>query len=439
MNHTSQILSRIWRGYSITVALRVLRIIVNLVITSFLARELGQGGFGQLMVSMSLVSLLLCFSEMGFNRITVRELVSDEDGAWHTLGATFFTRLAVGTLLYGLLVVYVLALKPEHGSLVLIYGVLLFTHAGTETLAWFEVKGQMERLAWAQLIGFIAGSVATVVGLILKMPLWFYAVCYLLECWFSLSATLWLFHNIGGRMKTWRWSWDRARALLGESWFEIVSQLALLLLFRVDTIMVEALRGAEEAGVYGAAVRVSEVVYFLPGMLSNFFLSPLLQLKKSDLAAYHRGFADYMGMTLMLTAVLAACVAFAAPITIRLLFGKDFTASSSILLINAWALIPYAIGLVRTQYLAAEGRLWVNLPSVLTALVLNIGLNWLWIPRWSGEGAAWATLISYSVAWVLSSFVLPQALDTGRVIIEGFLRIPPLGLSLWRRFQRRTL
>ena len=410
---------------------------VNLVLTSFLARSLGQGGFGQLMVSMSLVSVLLCFSEMGFNRITVRELVRDEESSWSILGATFFTRLGVGIVLYGLLVVYVFALKPEHGLLALIYGILLFTHAGTETLAWFEVRGKMEQLAWAQLIGFIAGAICTVLGLWLKMPLWFFAVSYLLECWFSLVAMIWLYRNIGGRIRSLRWSWTRARAMLSESWFEIVSQLALLLLFRVDTIMVEALRGAEEAGVYGAAVRVSEVVYFLPGILSNFFLSPLLHLKKTDLTAYHRGFADYMGMTLMLTVFLASCVAFTAPIMIRLLFGKDFNASGSILLINAWALIPYAIGLVRTQYLAAEGRLWVNLPSVLIALLLNVTLNWLWIPSWSGEGAAWATLISYSVAWVLSSFALPQALDTGRVIIEGFIRIPHLWISLLRKVQGR--
>jgi len=66
------------------------------------------------------------------------------------------------------------------------------------------------------------------------------------------------------------------------------------------------------------------------------------------------------------------------------------------------------------------------LPSVVAAVLLNAVLNWLWIPAHGGMGAAWATLIAYTVAWVLSSFILPAGRDVPRLIWVGLKLLPAL-------------
>jgi len=420
------------RAFSVSTALRIGRLLISLVLTACLARHLGTGGFGQLMAAMALVSVLLCASELGFNRITVRELVKDEQTAWRTLGATFYSRLLVGAVLYLGVLAYVLSTKPQHGPLLLIYGALLLTHPGTEVMAWFESRRNVERVALAQFAGFVVSAICIAVGLWLHAPLWFFAVTYNIECWSALAMVVVAYHRAGGRMGPWRWSWGRASALLRESKFELATQLALLLLFRLDTIMVEAMRGEGEAGVYGAAVRVSEVVYFIPVILSTVCLPPLLELRASDAARYQQRFADYFAMSLLIAIPCAAFLAFVSPLVVGLLFGRDFTASARILMVHAWSFIPYAIGIARTQYLTAEGRLWVNLPSVLMALGVNISLNWLWIPLYGGEGAAWATLVAYSVAWVLSSFTLPGTRDIARLIMRSITQMPAFLAQAWR-------
>lgn len=434
MNSPSKI-GTLLRGFSVTAALRVGRLMMSLVLTSFLARHVGQGGFGQLMVAMSIVSVMLCASELGFNRITVRELVREPASAWQTLGATFYSRLTLGAVLYAGLAAYILVAKPEHGMLLLIYGALLLSHAGTEIVAWLEAQQFVGRMAMAQFAGFAISAVFITAGLVMDAPVWFFALTYNIECWAALAIAGVTFHRLGGRMRQWRWSAPRAVGLLRESWFELVSQLALLLLFRIDTIMVEAIRGKDEAGIYGAAVRVSEVVYFIPVILSTVFLPPLLQLRASDPDRYQRRFADYFGISLLIAIPGAAALAFAAPHVIAVLFGRDFSASARILTIHAWSFIPYAIGIARTQYLTAEHRLWVNLPSVVLALVVNVALNLLWIPAHSGEGAAWATLIAYTVAWLISSFTLPAARDVARLLVRSVAQMPGLISQTWKRFR----
>jgi Na+-driven multidrug efflux pump len=68
------------------------------------------------------------------------------------------------------------------------------------------------------------------------------------------------------------------------------------------------------------------------------------------------------------------------------------------------------------------------------ALLVNVGLNWLWIPQYGGLGAAWATLVAYGLAWVLSSFLLPSlAKDLGVMLSQAMVQLPRFAMLLFRQ------
>jgi PST family polysaccharide transporter len=375
----------------------------------------------------------LCVAELGFARITVRDLVKDPADEERTLGATFYTRLFVGTIMLVMLGLVSLGLPENERLLLLAYGLLLPTHGFAELGSWLEARGQVKRAAWAQFWAFVAGALLITVGVAMKAPPIVFALAYVLECWLSSFFMMGLFHSMGGHMSRWWWSSKRAVALLRESWPEMVAQMALVLLYRIDVIMVKAMRGDAEAGVYGAAVRVSEVLYFVPVALASVVLPQLISLQSRDPKQYEKRFADYFGVSLVVSILGAIGLQIASGPIVSLLWGDGFKASTGILAIHAWAFIPYCLGVARTQYLAAESKLWANLPSVLLALVTNIVLNWFWIPRWSGEGAAWATLVSYTVAWIFTSFLLPGVRPVAMLKIRSLFQLPHLLVELVHR------
>ncbi len=88
------------------------------------------------------------------------------------------------------LIAYVLIAEPAHGPLLLIYGSLLLTHAGTEIMSWFESQRKVERIAWAQFAGFLVSALCIGVGLWVQAPLWFFALTYNIECWFALVMVI---------------------------------------------------------------------------------------------------------------------------------------------------------------------------------------------------------------------------------------------------------
>lgn len=429
---TQSVAPRLISAFSVSVTLRVLRLALNVLLIGLLGRYLGEGGMGRLLSAQAMIAVLLCLAELGFARISVRELVRHREDEAQTFGATFYTRLLAGAILLAGVAVISMGMDSTGRVLVLGYGLLLPTHALAEVGSWLEGRGLVVRSAWAQMWAFLAGALVVAAGLLLRAPLEFFPLAYVLECWIAGWLQWRIFRRHGGRVSSWRWSRRRALELLRESWPELGAQLALVLLFRLDTIMVQMLSGSEQAGVYGAAVRISEVLYFVPTALAGVVLPQLIELQKLSRPRYESRFADYFGMTLLLAVIGAAALVVASPVIVRALWEGQFGGSAAILAIHAWALIPYSLGVARTQFLAAEGRLWANLPSVLLAVVVNVLLNWLWIPRWAGLGAAWATLVSYSIAWVATSFVLPQVRPVVALHGRSLVQLPRLLGECWR-------
>ncbi|MBK7459808.1 MAG: oligosaccharide flippase family protein [Betaproteobacteria bacterium] len=75
------------------------------------------------------------------------------------------------------------------------------------------------------------------------------------------------------------WAWSpnlqMARLIVKDSWPLILSGLLVALYVRVEQIMVMNMLGAQSAGIYYSAVRVSEVWMFLPTMILS-SIYPLL-------------------------------------------------------------------------------------------------------------------------------------------------------------------
>lgn len=426
--------SHILKTFSLATTLRVARLLLSFVLTCALARYLGGGGFGQIAVAMAVVSVLVSVGELGFARYTVRELMKQDADQSAVLGVTITARLIVSASLFAGLLAWIGWRKPEGALLLVVYGMQLLTNPATEILSWLEAHGRVPQTVLAQFTGFIISAACIAAGIGCRAPLWFFALTYALEGWIFISLCAFVFHRCGGVVKWSAFQFSRAFTLVSRSWPELASQAALILLFRLDTMMIEWLRGTEEAGIYGAAVRVSEMAYFMPGILATLFLPRLMQDRQNTAARFEKSVIDYFSASVVLAFAVAAGLLLLSP-WMPLAFGGEFTRSSEMLRVHAWAFIPYAIGIARTQILTVEDKLAANLPSVIAAVVVNAWLNMLWIPVHGGVGAAWATLVSYTLAWVVWTYLSPWL----RLNVSGLLTRAFMGLPRFTLLRMRTL
>ncbi len=189
----------------------------------------------------------------------------------------------------------------------------------------------------------------------------------------------------------------------------------------IDTLLIGALRSTREAGIYSAATR-----YMLVGTFATVAISQVFGPKMSELTAlddhesarsvYQSTTAWYVALTwpLYLTLVIFA------PVLVSI-FGRGFLPGARPLqILGLTMLVATACGPVDVVLLMAGKSSW-NLLNTVIALVLNVGLNLLLIPRLgiSGAAIAWA-------ASILSNNLLPL-FQSWR-----FLHLHPLGHGLPR-------
>jgi O-antigen/teichoic acid export membrane protein len=170
-------------------------------------------------------------------------------------------------------------------------------------------------------------------------------------------------------------------------------QIALVWL---DIVLVGALRSAREAAVYTAASR-----YILAGTILNAAIIAVLQpLAGAHLALGEDGRlrAAYQTATGWLIAVafpIYLVMASFAPVLMRA-FGPQYASGHDALAILSLAmLLSVAVGPVMVLVLMGGRSAW-NLLDTLAALILNVVLNILLIPRLGITGAAiaWAASIA---------------------------------------------
>ena len=171
----------------------------------------------------------------------------------------------------------------------------------------------------------------------------------------------------------------------------------------LDTAVLTYFRSLTEVGIYNVALPIAMLLIVLVGEMGA-ILSPLV----SELKARGNNNALKVGFEMMqkygfFLAVPVGLIFFSyAETIIDILFGADYIAGANALRILITGGIFYAI-----YKLNIVGISFVGKPKAVTKIVLTIAffdliLNLLLVPRYGIEGAAFATAISFLLAFILS-------------------------------------
>lgn len=168
---------------------------------------------------------------------------------------------------------------------------------------------------------------------------------------------------------------------------------------RVDVLFVAHYAGMEAVGYYAASVSIAEIILALPDAVAGPFLPLRLEMDHDE----GRHFSPLVIKHVLAIMTLVCLVtAIAGKWLILTLYGSAFLPS----LLPLQCLLPGIIGLSLYQFVKAD-LYHMNRPGLVSwvsvlAMVCNLGLNVLLIPRYGAVGAA----ISSSVCYLLSTALL---------------------------------
>ncbi len=384
------------------------RLVLGFLVGAWLTRSLGVTLNGVLGTVASAGSLLGFAAEFGLRQVLVKELAA-RPGDRGIIFGTGLRLLAIGGLvayLLGMGILLVLA-----GPADLIFGAILLSpllfNCHTALLSRWDAMHESDRGAKLAITANLISSAAKVACIFGKWGLMGAALAIAGESVLIGIFALLLGWRIGWVMEGCKWSFVEARNLILQSWPHFLSHSGTLLLMRLDQVMLFAMRGASEAGIYAAATRLSELVYAIGPIIMMTSLPRLSAAYESNRPAYHQMSQFLFGvMTCIGIAVAIGCWIF-GDWAIHLLYGDAFAAAAPVLWIHCLSALPYLHGQLCTIILVSTEQARFGAYAAYGGVIVNVLLNLWLVPILGAKGAAWATAAAYSVAWLFGMFAMP--------------------------------
>lgn len=390
---------------------RAIRMGMGLVIGVWVARYLGPAEFGLLNYAQAFVALFTALATLGLDRIVVRDLVQHPGQKGEILGTTLALRL--GGALFALLVqgLTVYLIQPSNLLLHLLVAILgsgMVFQAFDSVDLWFQSQVQSRNTVIAKNAAFLLMAGVRVTLILMREPLVAFAVAILGEMALGALLLLVMYRRQREDVRTWRVDGTWAKSLLRDGWPLILSGLAVMIYMRIDQIMLGQMRGNAEVGIYSAAVRLSEVWYFIPLAITSSVAPGIIASRTAGEAMYYGRIQKLMRLMVLMSVGIALPMSFLAPFLMTHLFGNAFAASGPILSLHIWTAVFVFLGVSQGPWLVAEGLMKVSLNRTVAGGVVNILLNLYLIPSYGGMGAATATLIAQIVSTLLVNAVDPR-------------------------------
>ena len=401
---------------------RILRMGVGLIVTAWIARYLGPEDFGLFNYAGAFVALFGVLATLGLNQIVVRDIVRDPSRKDETLGTTFLLKLS-GAILTILVTTGVISLVRPNDQLTLsivaiVAGVTIFDAFNTIDF-WFQALVRSKYTVIAKNTAFILVTLLRITLISMKASVVAFAWVLVIESALGAVGLAIVYKAKGQNLLAWRATWQRAKILLSESWPLIISDLAIMVYVRIDQIMLGQLMGDKPVGIYSAAVRIAEIWYFFASAIVNSFTPSIVQAKQESETLYYQKFQKLFNLMAIITFGIAVPLTFLSKFIIVTIFGENYAAAASVLSIYIWSAVFGFFGWAKGIWIVAEGYTLFALISTCTGAAMNIVLNFWLIPLYQENGAALASVISYSFTDYVMCLIYPPARKLGWIMTNA--------------------
>ncbi len=388
---------------------RAANVIFALVLTLAITRILGPAQFGVFSFLNSVVITGGIIAGFGLDTWMVREIAHRPEEAHATLSTVLGLKvwLSILTISATALTCYGLDLPAAtFGALVLFLPVIAFNTLSQSLWHYADTHGRFRdhSLLWATTNGLRMVFGVSLLFIESDLLLLLYGLIMAEMTGFFISQIL-IKRRIGFSQISFL-PLDGLTVLKKSAPFAGVVIFGVLY-FRLDIMMMTWLTMPKEIGWYAASYKFVELYTLLPSSIFVVLFPELARQFKDGATPFRAAIKKVIPSLFVLGLAAFIFVYLLADPLVSVLFGDDYRPAIPMLKILSPSLLLITLNYFLSYTLFSSGHEKANLIFLGLLTGLNATLNWLWIPAFGGQGAAYATVASEFVyllmgaAWMM--------------------------------------
>lgn len=394
--------------------------------TVVIARTLAPDDWGRYSFIFGLLGIMALVTDLGVGRVVLARLTADDHTESRAVAGSFILlRMLLGVLGFAVAVGYA-AVTGLSVTLVAVIAfaattVVLATPANA-LLVLYQARLRLVGVAvWDVVAQVVQFALVLAIASLAPTLIWFIIPAIAKELVVIVARSVGVLRGDLGARPDFSAGARYWGEMLREAIPISIGFALIMLLTKIDILILQRLDTYDSVGMYAIGYKFSDLVIMVTVTISVPFTTVLVRAWPYDLETFRHRVRQSMVVAGGLGAL--AVVAFwpTAHILVGLLYGESFVESSGaarLLVVSSAISGVTNIGLIA---LVAARKLMVFPWVAGIGVALNVGLNYLVIPRWSYEGAAAATLVTEAIMFLACLALVQGSLGIPRVIPWGAL------------------
>lgn len=375
---------------------QILQILSAIFVGSWVARYLGPEQYGVYSYALVFVGIFATIAPLGIDNLLVRELVKNKDKRDVLLGTAFYLKLFGAFLVLIIISIAVYFANNEKYTNIIIFivaGTMIFQSFGV-LVSYYQANILGKYICYSSIISISVSCIVKIILIVNNAPIIAFAIQLIIDSIILATAYSIFYYTNKLSISNWKFDITVAKSLLKSSWPLLLSGMVIMVYMKIDQIMIKAMIGDEAVGQYSAAVRLCEAWYFVPVIISSSLFPAIINAKKQSEKLYLNRMQRLYNFLVYTSLAIALAMMLSGSLIVNFLYGKSFDQTEGIFAISIWAGIFVSLGVASSKWYLAENLQVLSFWRTFCGMLINIILNYFFIPRYGMKGAAVATIIS---------------------------------------------
>lgn len=400
----------------------VLRSFLGFFVSILVARILTKADYGAIDYVASWVNFFNAFAILGINDVINKFLNKDDEKSNEYLCSALLLRLISSIIFSVVFIVLIWVMDKDNPNIMLIsivYALYFVSEIGQIFLYWFRAKRESKMVTIYRLISFGVSSVVRIIAVIWLKDIYVYTFGIVLEMLlFSILLFYRYYKEYSFRFVV---SKQYIKDILKLSYPFIVAAVLANLYIQTDKIMIKNMIGVSEVASYSIALTMTGITSVFASAVIEGFRAEIMNSYREDKKIYRRRLRQIYCILFYICVGYGLIITLFSRQIILLLYGEKYLSSATTLSIMVWYTTFTYFGTANQIYFVAEGKeKWVQI-TALVGTVMNIIMDYLLIPTYGINGAAFATLITQFSSNFLLLFMVKDFKPLIKDMIDGIL------------------
>lgn len=408
--------------------------ILSFLYFTLLARFLGVEAIGQYTFALAFSTIFSTIADLGLTPVLIREIARAKEKMNDYAKTAIIIKSGLALFAYFLLILFACILGyPKLILQLVIFSGLVMVLDSFHLIFYGALRGL--HILKYESVGMVVGQGITLLlgslALFFRLPLYLFILALAAGSFFNVIFSFRIIRRFNISFRP-RWNFKIIGFLTRSSIPFALAGIFTKVYSYIDTVLLKHLKGDIEVGWYSVPYKITYAFQFLPLALSAALypaLASAWQKTKEDVQWF---FDRALVYSVLLSLPIVFGIAVLAPEIILSIYRQEFFNSIAPLKISIFGLVFIFLYFPVGAFLNASNHQTANTVFMATAMIGNILMNLVLIPRYGAVGASLSAVTTNFILFLLAFLWSLKFIRPSKIVALTFLKalISVLGMSL---------